>query len=188
MSLSAESQAALDGPPHSFILDNEVYEVLPDEWWPALRTIRLENHWAFSFLLGVAQEDDGIALAERLVDESDPLDQDDLVPVAEQLVQLATGRVWYVAARLAVVVDSNWSSIDGRLLQHGVNLLPMLKSDPSRALNIVHTMLYENASDKRSHELDNELQRPPRAAMKTRRSTAEDAALFESAFSSAGSL
>lgn len=188
MPLTAEAYAALHGPPTSFVIDNDLYEVLPDEWWPALRTVQLSNPWAFSFLLGVTQEDDGIVLAERLVSESDPLDQVDLVPVAERLVELATGRKWWVAARLAMIVDGSWGALDGRLSARGVDLLLLLKTQPSRALNIVHAMLYEHADEKRTRELDVLIDRPPVAALKQRRTVSEDAAAFENAFTAGASL
>lgn len=188
MLLSAETRSSIDGPPQHFVLDNETYEVLPGEWWPALRTIRLDNPWAFSFLLGVAHPEDGAVLADRLLNDRDPLTQQDLQPIAEQLVERATGRKWWVAARLAVVVDHNWASVDGRLLAKGTDLLPMLKLTPVRALNVVHAMLYEHADERRAHQLDEELSRPPRSVLAQRRTTAEDAATFEASFVSAGSL
>jgi len=186
--LSAEAQAALDGPPRSFILDNELYEVMPDEWWPALLTIRLDHPWAFSFLLGVSHYEDGVVLAERLIDEDDPLEQDDLVPIAQQLVRKATGREWYVAGRLAVITSHHWASIDGRLLTKNVDLLPLLKKEPSRALNLVRGLMYENADERRQMKLDEELDRPPASALKERRSTREDAAAFEAAFAAGADM
>lgn len=177
-------QAALDGPPPYFVLDDETYELQRDRWWPALRSVRDDGkHWALPFLLTVLHPDDGVALLARLSDWQDPLEAVDLDRIAEQLVEQTTGRKWWVACRLAMMLDGSWEYLDGHLLRQGVDLLAWLRSEPSRALNAVMALVTPR-EEKRREDFLFQLDKPPVHALRQRQTIEADAAAFQDAFES----
>lgn len=151
------SRAAHAGPPRSYQLDGDVYE-LTGSWWPLLERLAYE-HWQVNLLLDITH--DAGELFGRLMDPHDDLGLPDLRHVTETLVQAATGRPWWVAQRLLVTADAHWELLDGTCLTAGVDLAALIDTAPARACNVIYAWLVEGADDKARDRLDHKLTLPP---------------------------
>jgi len=151
-------RAALDGPPTSFELDHEVYE-LTGSWACLLEHLPLVS-WQTGVLYALLDPDDADALDDRLDDEDDPLILGDVQRVAERLVEQATGRKWWVAQKLYGALAVSWVDIDGALALRGVDLTARL-AEPARVCNLVHAWLVQGADQQGRERFDAQLETPP---------------------------
>jgi hypothetical protein len=154
-----EVEAALAGPPRSFVLDGEVYE-LTGRWSPLLTHLPAAE-WQVPLLYDLLHPDDADALADRLSDDADTLTLTTLRQVAARLVEAACGRKPWVAQRLLVTASQRWGLLEGVLTLRGVDLLTLVDTAPGRACNAVYAWLIEGADDKERTKLDSQLFRPP---------------------------
>lgn len=155
-----QASAARSGPPRSYVLDGEVYE-LTGSWWPLMEHLPAEG-WHLALLMDITHRADTEALYERLVDPADDLTSAALVPVAEALVLAATGEPWWIAGRLLATADHFWAELDGLLLRAGVDLAELIDTRPARACSVVYAWLVEGADDKGRAKIDHKLRQPPR--------------------------
>lgn len=151
-------RAALAGPPRSFTLDGEVYE-LAGAWRALLEHLPLEG-WHLPLLYALLHEEDADALDDRLDDLDDPLTLTVVRDVAEGLVEQATGRRWWTAQRLYATAASSWDDLDGAVTLHGGDLLA-LAAAPARFCAAVYAWLTKNADSKAKAKVDAALERPP---------------------------
>ncbi|WP_433379498.1 hypothetical protein [Streptosporangium sp. CA-115845] len=153
-----EWRPALFGPPRSFVLDAEVYE-LAGSWQVLLEWLPAER-WHMHVLYGLLHPLDADRLSDRLDDGEDPLTREEVRAVAERLVQQATGRKWWVAQRLYATLAASWAELDGQLSLRGVELAALLPA-PARACNLVYAWLVDGADEQGRRRLDMQLTRPP---------------------------
>jgi len=146
------------GPPQSFVLDAEVYE-LAGSWQVLLEWLPAER-WHMHVLYGLLHPLDADRLSDRLDDSEDPLTREEVRAFAERLVQQATGRKWWVAQRLYATLAASWAELDGQLSLRGVELAALLPA-PARACNLVYAWLVDGADEQGRRRLDMQLTRPP---------------------------
>ncbi|MEU4406168.1 hypothetical protein AB0F88_16730 [Streptosporangium sp. NPDC023963] len=161
-------RSAVLGPPASFVLDDEVYE-LSGAWQVLLEYLPAER-WHMFVLYGLLHPLDAERLSDRLDDDDDPLTRQEVRAVVERLVQQATGRKWWVAQRLYATLAASWGELDGRLSLRGVELAAMLPN-PARVCNLVYGWLVDGADEQGRRRLDMQLTRPP-AGMSRRQAAA----------------
>lgn len=149
---------SLDGPPRSFELDGEVYE-LGGSWRALLDVLPLID-WRLELLYELVHPEDLDALEDRLDDDDDPLTLDQVDQVAEQLVEAATGRRWWVAQKLYGHIAAEWRDLEGRWLLRGLNLVELL-DEPARLCNVLYAYLTEGANEESRRMFDARLDRPP---------------------------
>ncbi|MER6828915.1 hypothetical protein ABT352_23240 [Streptosporangium sp. NPDC000563] len=153
-----EWRPAVFGPPQSFVLDAEVYE-LAGSWQVLLEWLPAER-WHMHVLYGLLHPLDADRLSDRLDDGEDPLTREEVRAVAERLVQQATGHKWWVAQRLYATLAASWAELDGQLSLRGVELAALLPA-PARACNLVYAWLVDGADEQGRRRLDMQLTRPP---------------------------
>lgn len=179
-------RAALYGPPSSFELDREIYAITGS--WRVLLEELTAQSWHDAVLFGLLHEEDADALDDRLQDDGDDLTLLDLRPVAERLVEQATGRRWWVAQRLYASLAADWPDIDGSLALRGVDVAGLLEV-PARLCNAVHAWLVDGADRKARDRFEAQLARPPRGldlASSPLWSAEEEGAAFMAAYTAHG--
>jgi hypothetical protein len=149
---------SVDGPPASFELDGEVYELVGS--WAALLDVLTLVDWQLDLLYALVHPEDLDALDDRLDDDDDPLTLDDVDQVAEALVEAATGRKWWVAQKLYGHIAADWRTIEGRFALRGLDLVGMLDR-PAHLCNVLYAYLTEGASEQERMMFDARLDRPP---------------------------
>ncbi|MBT2226244.1 hypothetical protein [Nonomuraea sp. NEAU-A123] len=156
--MAEQWRPSLDGPPRSFELDGEVYELVGS--WSVLLDVLTLVDWQLELLYALVDPEDLDVLDDRLDDDDDPLELDDVDRVAEQLVEAATGRRWWVAQKLYGHVAAAWSELEGRWALRGLDLVAMLDR-PAYLCNVVHAYLAEGAGDGERRIFEAKLDRPP---------------------------
>lgn len=151
-------RAARDGPPASFVLDNEIYELTGD--WSELLGVLPLAEWRMPLLYALLHPADADALDDRLEDEDDPLTLDEVGRVAERLVEQATGRRWWAVQRLYATLADGWQVVNGRLALRGVNISDLL-SRPAVLCDTLCAYLTEGADDRAVEQFDFTLSTPP---------------------------
>lgn len=153
-------RVALTGPPASFVLDGELYEIAGC-WSALLERLQVEG-WHLDLLYDLLDEGDADRLDDRLDDPDDELTLRKVRRVVEALVEQATGRRWWIAQRLIVSIAAEWADLDGLLLLRGVDLATLARTAPARMCNVMHALLVEGR-DKRDREMfEFKLARPPK--------------------------
>lgn len=158
--MGRQARVARSGPPRSYVLDGEVYE-LTGSWWPLTEHLGTGERWQLGLLLDITHPEDAGALYERLVDPRDDLTAAVLAPVADALVLAATGEPWWVAGRLLATAAESWAELDGTLLGRGLDLAEVIDAAPARACNLVYAWLIEGADEKGRAKIDHKLRLPP---------------------------
>ncbi|GAA2685439.1 hypothetical protein [Nonomuraea recticatena] len=158
-----EWRPAVLGPPASFVIDDEIYE-LAGSWMVLLEWLPVQR-WHMHVLYGLLHPLDAERLSDRLDDLGDPLSREEVRAMAERVVEQATGRKWWVAQRLYATLAASWGELDGRLSLRGVDLAALLQT-PARMCNLVYGWLVDGADDKARRQLDMRLTRPPRGMSK----------------------
>lgn len=149
---------SLDGPPASFELDGEVYEL--DGSWRILLDVLPLDEWRLELLYELVHPEDLDALEARLDDDDDALTLDQVDRLVEQLVEAATGRRWWVAQKLYGHVAAEWRDLEGRWALRGLDLVELLDT-PARLCNTLYAYLTEGASEESRRMFDARLDRPP---------------------------
>lgn len=155
---------AVEGPPRSFVLDGELYEVASP--WASLLGVLPLVDWHTPFVLDMVHPGDVDRLFDRFDDDDDDLTLADVAPALERLVELATGRRWWVAQRLYATLARDWAELDGALTLAGVDLGALLET-PSRVCNALYGYLTAGADAPKRAAFDARLSRPP-AGLDTR--------------------
>lgn len=150
----------VDGPPASFVLDGELYELSGDWLRVLLEHLPRAERWHLWVLFALLHPGDAERLGDRLDDEQDPLGAADLESLTEKLVERACGRPWWVSQRLFATLEAVWGELDGELALRGVELERMA-ARPARACDLVYAWLIRGADDKARRRLDAQLNRPP---------------------------
>lgn len=151
-------RAALAGPPRTFELDREVYELTGP--WSCLLEHLPTAGWHTGVLYALLDVEDADALDDRLEDDEDPLMLWDVQRVAERVVEQATGRRWWVAQRLYGTLAVEWAGLDGLLALRGVDLQGLLDR-PAKVCNVVHAWLVQGADEQGRERFDAQLETPP---------------------------
>lgn len=152
-------EAALAGPPSSFMIDDEVYELV-GSWTCLLKRLPAEG-WHLPLLYDLLHPEDADALDDRLDDDEDTLTLAEVETVAARLVTAACGRKPWVVNRLLRYASQEWGALDGALMLRGVDLLTLIGEKPARACNVIYAWLVEGADEKQRDKLHRELFRPP---------------------------
>lgn len=148
----------LDGPPRSFSLDGELYEVVAP--WSSLLGVLPLVEWHMPFVTDMVHPGDVDRLLDRFDDDDDDLTLDDVRPALEALVEAATGRRWWVAQRLYATLAHDWADLDGALTLAGVDLARLL-SEPARVCNLMYAQLTAGADAPKLAAFEAKLSRPP---------------------------
>jgi hypothetical protein len=153
-------RVALDGPPASFVLDDEVFCVV-GPWSSLLEHLQLVA-WQMPLLYDLLDDASADYLDDRLDDPDDSLTLRELARVAEGLVEAATGRRWWVAQRLIASVVDEWQALDGLLLLRGVDLVALARNAPSRLCSVMYALITEHMNARDRELFDFKISRPPR--------------------------
>jgi hypothetical protein len=154
--------ARLDGPPRSFVLDGDVYE-LTRSWRPLLDHLGRDG-WRLPLLLDLTHPEDAEVLRARLADRDDDLSVPDVERIAERLVLAATGQPYWVAGQLLLGAAADLMRIDGDLSQRGIDIVQLIDTAPARACNVIYAWMVEGADQKGRTKFNTRLFAPPRGA------------------------
>lgn len=154
----------LAGPPRSFVIDGEAYEVVAP--WSCLLEVLPPLDWHMPLMYAAVHPGDLDRLLDRFDDDDDDLELADVEPVVEALIEAATGRRWWVAQRLYATLAADWADLDGMLSLRGVDLAELLQA-PARVCSLVYAHLTAGAQPHQLAAFDAKLSRPP-AGLDTR--------------------
>jgi hypothetical protein len=154
----------LDGPPATFVIDGEAFEIMGS--WSCLLEVLPMLEWHMPLMYAAVHPGDVDRLLDRFDDDDDDLTLADVEPVVEAVVEAATGRRWWVAQRLYATLAADFAELDGRLSLRGVDLAELLQA-PARVCSLVYAHLTAGAAAHQLAAFDAKLSRPP-AGLDTR--------------------
>ena len=120
MSASSRSGGLPARTPLDFVIDGEEYRLptLPTRTWLDSLALKPPGCW-WHLLPGQLPEQQRAHLTARLLDNTDPLDIDDLEGYATAVLGAVCGMSFWAAHHLAVIARSNWLVLDGWFLSVG---------------------------------------------------------------------
>jgi len=146
--------------PLEFTVDGETFTLgsQSTRWWLRVLSYEAPGCW-FSIIPLSLESASRSRLLERITDDSDRFDLDELEKVAEEVVGVVLGMEFWAGHRLLRLASSNWLMFDGWCLSKGIDVMAL---PPGRVASAVYGWRMascQKESDKA--KIDSEIFGPP---------------------------